>query len=354
MNKNIQKISERLRAGESVPPVTVRKLLSWFGVQRRGIAIVQWIREELTEAGIVTFPDFQSVWIDGDVEFQLSQPEPIIDESAPSDSTDITVSDAANALAGSAQQLPNWIATDPAYGIGKLPEANINIVFCRPDDSINKVVTLMLAHDLGRIPVMTSEFNVKGIVTWKSIASKKILNAGGDFAREFMEDAQEVTSSTSIFNALPVIISHGYVLVRGADRKYIGIVTAKDLSKQFQTLTEPFLLLGEIEMQVRKIISEKFDIDEINRIVGGAQDARAVSSVDDLTFGDYLQILQNRDNHDRLGLAFDIPVFCASLDRIRQIRNDVMHFDPDGIGNDDLQTLRRFTKFLQDIKDILQ
>ena len=36
------------------------------------------------------------------------------------------------------------------------------------------------------------------------------------------------------------------------------------------------------------------------------------------------------------------------LDEVRRIRNDVMHFDPDGIAEKDLDTLRRFDQFLND------
>jgi len=40
------------------------------------------------------------------------------------------------------------------------------------------------------------------------------------------------------------------------------------------------------------------------------------------------------------------------LDNVRLIRNDVMHFDPDGISDDDLQALRRLVAFLQKLRDI--
>ena len=51
--------------------------------------------------------------------------------------------------------------------------------------------------------------------------------------------------------AIPVIVEHGYVLVRQIDRKISGIVTASDLSLQFQELAEPFLHVREVELHLQ-------------------------------------------------------------------------------------------------------
>ncbi len=40
------------------------------------------------------------------------------------------------------------------------------------------------------------------------------------------------------------------------------------------------------------------------------------------------------------------------LDRVREIRNDVMHFDPDPLPDSDLAALRRFVKFLQALQSL--
>src|SRR3546814_4636712 len=61
----------------------------------------------------------------------------------------------------------------------------------------------------------------------------------------FLEDDR------SIFEAITDIVQHDFVLVRARDKTISGIVTAADLSLQFRTLTEPFLLLSEIETHVR-------------------------------------------------------------------------------------------------------
>jgi len=40
------------------------------------------------------------------------------------------------------------------------------------------------------------------------------------------------------------------------------------------------------------------------------------------------------------------------FESVRRIRNDVMHFDPDGIPEKDLMTLREFARFLQRLQII--
>jgi hypothetical protein len=46
-------------------------------------------------------------------------------------------------------------------------------------------------------------------------------------------------------------------LVQAPDRTICGIVTAADFSEQFRILAEPFVLIGEIENNIRKLIHGK-------------------------------------------------------------------------------------------------
>ena len=56
------------------------------------------------------------------------------------------------------------------------------------------------------------------------------------------------------FSAITTISSHDYVLVQAGDRSISGIVTANDFNVQFRILAEPFLLVGEIENGVRRML----------------------------------------------------------------------------------------------------
>jgi hypothetical protein len=45
-------------------------------------------------------------------------------------------------------------------------------------------------------------------------------------------------------------------------------------------------------------------------------------------------------------------ILLKELDEVRRIRNDVMHFDPDGIGDGDLAVLRKFVLFLRRLREL--
>ena len=67
----------------------------------------------------------------------------------------------------------------------------------------------------------------------------------------------------------------------------------------------------------------------------------------DLTFGEYRRLLEKPSNWEKLSLAIDRKEFIGRLEEVRRIRNDVMHFDPDGIPETDLEVLRKFVTFLR-------
>ena len=170
--------------------------------------------------------------------------------------------------------------------------------------------------------------------------------------RETMEPHAEVNADASLFTAIPFIIRHEYVLVRGADKRIVGIVTTSDLSLQFQQMTEPFLLLGEIENHIRRLIGNHFNSAELAAVKDPSDDSREIEAVYDLTFGEYKRLLEEPERWKRLRLGVDRGVFIGLLEKVRSIRNEVMHFDPDGIPDNDLKDLRDFARFLRTLQTI--
>ncbi len=241
---------------------------------------------------------------------------------------------------------------DPTYRVSKLAAANKKPVAVPPDASLSKVITLMLANDFSQLPVMTSERDVKGIVSWVGIGSRLALNRPVNTAREAMEPHAEISSDASLFSVISLIVAHQYVLVRAADQRIVGIVTTSDVSLQFQELAEPFLLLGEIENHIRRIIAPRFSPGELCAAQHTADGDRNVDSASDLTFGEYKRLLEEPSRWNRLQVNIDRSEFIRLLDRVRSIRNDVMHFDPDSIPEEDLEILREFAGFLRSLQRI--
>ncbi|MFN0304825.1 MAG: HPP family protein [Burkholderiales bacterium] len=357
----LKEIADQVKRGEPATPETVRTFISWFGAERRGYRVVWRIGKALEEVGLQTVPNFEGMHIDAKVEFHgadsaeptesaKSSPQTIQAYGIPSDSSvsaptiSVTVS---NAL------VVSGASADPTYRIGRLDAANRSLVWVKPDCTLTEAITYMLAHDYSQLPVMQNEREVKGIVSWKSIGSRVALGQPATTARECMEPHHEVSANDSLFSVIARIILQQYVLVRTEDRLISGIITTSDLSLQFQQLSEPFLLLAEIENHIRRLIDGKFTAQELADARDGSDPDREVSSVADLTFGEYIRLLGKPENWLRIKIGVDRAVFVKELERIRTIRNDVMHFDPDGIAVSDHETLHRFVRFLHQLQEIV-
>jgi predicted transcriptional regulator len=256
----------------------------------------------------------------------------------------ITVSDHAQV------QIVSTAFADPTFRVSKLAAANRPPVSVQPDSTITEAVTLMMANNFSQLPVISGERNVKGILTWRSIGSRLAVGQRPVVAREAMQRHAEVSADASLFAVIPVIVDHQYVLVRGSDQTIVGIVTTSDLSLQFLQLAEPFLRLGEIENHLRRLINARFRPTELAAAQDPGDAARTIEKAADLTFGEYRRLLEEPGRWSRLGLQIDRVTFIGLLDKVRKIRNDVMHFDPDGIPNGDLEILRNFARFLRTLQ----
>ena len=164
-----------------------------------------------------------------------------------------------------------------------------------------------------------------------------------------MDPPQVINSDELLFELIDKIVTNQYVLIRNAENKIAGIVTTSDLSLQFRQLAEPFLLLSEIENQIRQIIIRGgFTTDQLKSYCDRKdnRELEKIQSVADLNLGEYLQLLADPQAWRQLRLRLDRTIFIHRLNQVREIRNDIMHFDPDPISEDELNTLRKFTAFL--------
>jgi predicted transcriptional regulator len=350
MKPQLAKIAEDLGNGRPVQPVTTREFLSWFDARRRGYWIVRSIRRELEGAGLQTVPDFESAYIDAPIELRRVLPSKLQPET--SQSARAVAAHISSIETSDSATITGFVSKDPTYRISKLPAANQIVVSVKPDGSLAECVTIMLSRDFSQLPVMTNDRDVKGVISWRSIGSRLSLSNSASHARDFMEPHHEIRASASMFEAIPTIVAHEYVLIRSDDSRITGIITATDLSQQFLMLAEPFLLLGEIENLLRTMIDERFTPSEFAAARDPADSNRKVESAADLTFGEYTRLLQNPDRWQQFGLAIDRVTFCRDLDAVREIRNNVVHFDPEGILEEELKKLRTFTSFLRHLQSL--
>ena len=322
----LQKVARRMqdekKAGILVrhEVLTIRELLAKFGRSRRGYWVVSYIRHELENYHLRASPNIEFDYIDNHMVIQL-------DDDTEANDTETK-------------------PTSPIVRVDSLTAAHNNPVRVAPDQPIGLAITIMWIQGFSQLPVMTNERDVQGVISWRSIGKAYANKRIPEFIRDCMEEAHEIDIKTTFADATHEIWKHDYVLVRGEKKKITGILTAADLAYQFEQLAHPFLLIGEIEHYIRNLVHGRFSVDELNEVTKEKED---IGGLYDLTFGDYCQLFGREESWDRLMLKIDRKEFVKHLERVRSIRNDVMHFSPDGIGEEDVEQLNQMVRFLREL-----
>ncbi len=332
------------------PSVSVRTLLSWFGSQRRGRWVIELVRDALAELQLQTEPDFNWIYLDGQIRFSPQPSEKKPDGVSGEPCQIVEPRDTMQVADAVVTQVSSSV--DPTFRIGRLELANKPPTSVHPETEIVSAVTLMLMNNFSQLPVIEHERQVRGLFSWRSLGSRLSQGHKPKFVREAMDNCSELGLDASLFDAVEKLKIFDSVLIRGAEGKITGIMTAFDISVTFGQLGEPFLVLGEIENHIRGLISGKFTNEELASARDVQDPTRAIEGVSDLTFGEYVRLLENPANWEKLNLQIDRAIFVKKLDEIRAIRNDVMHFDPEGIEEGDLKKLRDFVSFLQRLQEL--
>lgn len=314
-----EKIKEDIESGAAPrsEELTVREFIGWYGMRRRGSWLVKHIRNKMEELKLRSVPDFEFAYIDSKIKIETA--------------------------GGS----PSGGLEDPVHRIASLAAAHNKPMSVAPDEPLRVATTKMQLNDFSQLPAMTGERTVKGIISWKSIGASFSLAGACEWVRECMDESvEEISIDAPLFDAFGSISKHGYLLVRGKDKAVTGIVTETDLSEQFMHLAGPFLLIGEIEGHLRQLIHGKFTVEEMQS-TSQSEDGRDISGSADLSFGGYCRLLRKPQHWERLNLGVDRGQFVEHLETVRKIRNDVMHFDPDGLSPEDERMLRGVARFLE-------
>jgi CBS domain-containing protein len=340
-----EEVKAEVAAGRE-PSRSVRELLRWFGARRRRSGVVERIEAELEAAGLQTVPHFTTTWIDAPVTFKKREAQAAAGDLAP-------VTAAQPGVGAEEPTKPADIA-DMTYLVRMLKAANRGVVSVKPQDTIERAITLMLAYDFSQLAVITGERDLKGAISWKSIGSRLSQRNSLTYVQDAMDQAKEVSDTDSLFEVTKIIIQRDFVFVRAADRTITGIITATDLSEVFQRLSEPFLLLARIENQIRRLIQDVFDIDTLRAACDERDPDRKakVTRASQLTFGEYQRIFEKEDNWTKLGFVACRQTFCKQLDEVRKLRNEIMHFHPDVIEEGDFEQLRRFLRLIEQLSQL--
>lgn len=301
--------------------ITPRELLNFFGCEKRTTGNVAYINRFLNENQLETEPNFVNGWIDGDIIIKHKKKATTKNE------------------------------VDPIQRIKLLPSSNREPISITKESSLKEAITLMMMHNYSQLPVMSGARNVIGYISWETIGCALTNGCKSEEAKDYIDNNITLLSyETPLMDAINIVIEKEFVLVYKNDKTISGIVTIADISSQFLSVTEPFLLLEQIENHIRQILNNKFLIADLIDFCKIDDYERDIQFIDDLNFGDYIRIVGKPDNWEKLNLSIERSHFIKQLDKIRQIRNDVMHFDPEGITQEQRTDLIKMAKFLSDLR----
>jgi hypothetical protein len=140
-------------------------------------------------------------------------------------------------------------------------------------------------------------------------------------------NSHSAQSDENLLDHIENIIRNEYLYIKDPSNMFVGILTATDLAQSFHSTSGPFIKIGEIEARLRVIVND-LPLPVIQQARQSADSSRQVNSASDLTFGEYVRIMQNPEHWDQLHLPFDRATVVRNLEEVNQLRNDVMHFRP--------------------------
>jgi hypothetical protein len=334
------------KAAESGSPrqMGVRELIGIWGARGRDYGINEQIDADLGNHGMTTEPDFRAVTLDDTVAIVSTTQAATDDATTPAvegtaarlatpTQIDITVSDDEGA----------W---DHGLTIGNLPSASRQVCSVAPDATFDEAITLMLTEDFSQLAVMSGTRDLKGAVSWKSIARARNANPDAKLSKAIVK-ADAVPYTADLIDMLPLIQHQEFVFVRGVDRSVTGIVTLADVVEVYGQMASPFFMIGRIDQSLRRITEAAFPMKTIASLCD-PDGLRGLSSCDELTMGDYQRILENPHCWTNLGWPLHRKTFCARLEKIAKIRNNIMHFNNDPLPDDVVSMLQNFINLLQD------
>lgn len=328
MNEEFLKIVEEIKKTGQPHRMTIREFL-WLSnkCQKRTSGNIWRINEYLKQEKLITQPNYQYGSIDSFIDLMEKEKAQIKKGDTSSE------------------------FFDPISRVSTLEAVNKTPTYVRRDDSIQKAYHIMWENDFSQLPVMNDDRKVLGLINWQTIAKGFIIKKESSCVKDFMcNDFSVVQHNAPMFDAIKEVICKGVVFVEDREKKIKGPITTSDLNQEFLEQIEPFILLEQIENYIRLILNNKITLEDLQSNLT-IPDGRTINCISDMTFGEYKTIIEKEEFWKILDLPFDRVEFVNSLERIRLIRNSVMHFHLDKNSEEDLkqlEQLRKMSKFLQD------
>lgn len=317
MSIDIYKLADEIKADKKPRDITPRQLFNAFGFERRTLINCLIVDRFLNDNLLMVSPHYNEVWIDSTISLKH---KPIAITEMP---------------------------VDPIRRISTIDSASTIPSYVLNDDPLLSATTIMQSNDFSQLPVVNG--NVKrlmGYISWETILRGKINGVESDMVKDYVDpNVAKLSIDTPLIQALEVVKDNDFAVVLAKDGSLYGIVTVSDVTTQFIAESEQYVLFSELECHLRNLLRDKILVEDLNKLckVGDKE----IFSIDEMSFGDYVTVFGNEHQWEKIGIAADRKVFVSELEKLRLIRNEVMHFRPNGIENAKIEFLRNFVSYLR-------
>jgi CBS domain-containing protein len=236
-------------------------------------------------------------------------------------------------------ELPSEPSNDPAspfHSVGKILPDNVEVGAIPHDTRVVKALDLMIENKFSQMPVMDGD-EYKGVFSLWSFARLAKETSGTTSVNLLEVEVQEAVESIpgisvhdSIYDLLEFLEKHEAVVV-DSPKGIQAIATTWDLLDYFFRVAHPYVLIGEIELALRGIISRcaSDNISEAGtRALEHKYTPRPVPRLQEMSFDDYRAIVATKENWTLFEavLGKNRNLVLSKLENIRKIRNEAFHF----------------------------
>jgi len=220
----------------------------------------------------------------------------------------------------------------------------------------SEAIERMVDNDFSQIPVKNAEGRIIGVFSWQSFGKRVIdLRASKIKAtelpiREAMEEPARFIDPEVYIDTSTDWSKIDYVLV-GTEDNLRGILCIADVFGRLIDFAEAFVLLYEIEHEIRDLIRDVCDGSTLDQMITELTlppNLQRPKCLEEFTFNQYSLMICSKKNWLLFETMFDAMRELVNNDfgKINELRNIVLHFRR-GITPKDTDRLRRFRERLR-------
>lgn len=239
---------------------------------------------------------------------------------------------------------------DVFHRVNSLLPDDQQVLSAEPTAAASDVLRLMEEHGFSQIPVLVGDA-VIGVFTYRSLARRILELRATDLDKLDVGDCLEEFVFARPSDDLDSMFGHldrdGAVLVGDPDRLQ-AVATATDVIRYLYGVSHPFVLIQEIELVLRALVSHVSEGPSLEEAIARVLRSKYVGREDtiptkliDLDLSDLVAMVTNGQNHKEMFASVvgrNRDSVRSYLEPIPRIRNDVFHFRRP-VSGEDHQTL---------------